>query len=408
MKNWIWIALMIMGLALTVHAQGVSVSSYNVDPSPVIPGQTFTLYGYVYNNTGVPAQNVQFELQLGADVTDTSFPFSIEPTDSLVRNIGTIAPYQTAQVKYQIRVDPSAFEGAYTINLRAFSPNDAGAILPVTINVKIRKPVLSIVNSTPTEVGIGNSSVLNVTIRNTGSSSAQNILLRLKEDRTVTSTGVVVERGIIPLGASSTYLDELAVGGVASFSIPILVDPAAISKPYFVPVTLEYYDSNKTLYTSTDYIGLKVSGEPELGLLLSETTPLPSPGKESRIVLDIFNTGLGPAKFITASVDADFLSFSPTQSFIGTIESDDFDSIILDAVVLPSTQSGEHMVNVTLSYKNEFGDPAIFTQAVPIRVYNASEIPNGNGGFDFTWIILLALIGGGYWWFKLRKPKNGK
>ncbi|MFH0969885.1 MAG: hypothetical protein V1776_00270 [Candidatus Diapherotrites archaeon] len=396
---------MLAGLA---HAQLVTVSSYNIDPSPTIPGQTFTLYAYVYNSSPISAIDTVFTLELGSDTTDSSFPFSIEPTDTLTRSLGTVLGFSTVLVKYQIQVDPAALDGQYTINLKASSQNQSGGVLPIVINIVARKPILSIIQSSPTQVEIGHTDSLQLTLKNTGSSTATNILVSLQEDRTVTSTGAVVERDIVPLGASTQFVSSLGVGSTTIVNVPILVNPSASSKPYYVPVTIEYYDENKSLYTETSYLGLKVVGSPNLEAIVADAEPLLVPGGKSRLTIDLFNNGLGPAKFVQAQVDAGFFSIPSDAFFIGTIESDDFDSLLLDGIVSSSVSPGEYPVDVHIQYKNEFGDSFSFTKVVNVRVYSPGDVPSANGDNGFPiWIFLIVIVGIGYWWFKIRKKKNG-
>ncbi|MEK6821229.1 MAG: hypothetical protein AABY11_02415, partial [archaeon] len=181
----------------------------------------------------------------------------------------------------------------------------------------------------------------------------------------------------------------------------------ATSKPYFVPITIDFYDEKQTQYTTTDYLGLKVSGDPSLNLLVSDVEPLLTPGKAARITIDLFNNGLGPAKFVQASLEADFFSLSNSSFFIGTIESDDFDTLILDGIVSSMIQPGDYPIRTTILYKNEFGDEKELVRDVMVHVYSPAEVPSANGddGFPF-WIIILILIAGGYWWFRMRKPKK--
>lgn len=404
------ILLVLISLALILSAaHALQVSSYNVDPSPVLPGQTFTLYAYVTNETASAEQDVKFEVIFGKNSADTSFPFSIESTDSTVHSLGTIPAYTTVQVQYQVQVAPTALDGAYTVQLRAFSEKNGGAVTDAIIQILARKPVLTIVQSTPSTASIGQSVNMQLTIKNTGSSNAYDIIARLVEDRTVTAGGVIVERDIVPLGASSIFVGELAVGDSAVVNIPITINPLATSKPYFVPVTLDYYDSNRSAFTTTDYLGLKVSGEPELNAYPADATPLPQPGKMSRVSIDIFNTGLGPAKFVTAYVQSDVFVSSQSDYFIGTIESDDFDTIIMDATVASSVAPGMYPVNVTINYKNEYGDVHSFTKVVNMKVYSSSEASSDGGSSSpLPLIVGILIVAGLVWWFRFRKPQTGK
>lgn len=404
------LVLVLAVIAFSAFAQAIpTISSYNVEPSPVIPGQNFTLYAYVYNGTATPATDVVFSLELGRDASDTSFPFSIEPTDTLTRNLGTIPPFTTVQVKYIIRVDPAALNGSYPMQLRVGEAGQPGGTLEATIQVLARNPVLSIIELTPSQIGVGETATLNLSLKNTGSSRATDVIVSLREDRTVTSGGAVIERDIVPLGASSQFIASLMPGETSMISIPVLVNPSATSRPYFIPVTLDFYDENKTQYTTTEYLGLKVVGQPSLGLIVADAEPLLTPGKMSRLTIDLFNNGLGPAKFVQARVSSNFFSIPTNEFFIGTIESDDFDSLVLDGVVAANTTAGDHPVNVMITYKNEFGETTVVDEIVNVHVYNASEVPSANGGNDFPlWIIVIVVLAAGYWWFKVRKPKNGK
>lgn len=406
MKKMLLVGLFLVLFTLSVHAQAMQVDSISTDPSVVAPGQTFTLIAYISNATASPSQSVVATLDLREDATDTEFPFSIEPTDSLTRSLGNVPGFSTIQVKYQIRVDSSALDGTYPVTLRVKDSSGIGGTLTFPVEISGRQPILTIIEATPSLVKSGDTVSMQVTLKNTGSSPAYDIRVSLKEDRTVTSTGTVVERTILPLGAASAYAPQLSAGSLIVLNIPILVSPVAESKPTFVPVTLDYTDSAKTEYTSTDYIGLKVTSEPILDVIIADAEPVLVPGSTSKLTIDLFNQGLGPAKFVTVSVSSSFFTAPQTEFFIGTIESDDFDSIILDASVLPNTPLGENSFTVTVSATNEYGDPITFTKNLSASVYGS--VPNGNGGDSPLGIIfILALIGLGVWWFRFRKPKNG-
>ncbi len=404
------ILLLLVALTLflsTAHA--LQVTSYNVEPSPVLPGQTFTLYAYVYNETTSVAKDAQFILILGKNSQDTAYPFSIEPTDSIVRNLGNIPAFTTVQVQYQVTVNPSATDGIYTIQLLADSASGGGGKLEVPILIFTRTPVLTIVQSSPSTALVGETVNLQLTLKNMGVSPAYDIVVSLAEDRTVTSTGVVVERSIVPLGSASTFVGDLTIGDTKTITVPVSISPTATSKAYFVPVTIDYYDSNHSVYSSTDYIGLKVSGEPELNAYPSDATPLPQAGKASRLSIDIFNTGLGPAKFVTASVSSDVFTSNQSDYFIGTIESDDFDTIIIDSLVSSSVSPGMYPVSVIINYKNEYGDVQSFTKEVQMKVYSSGEANGGNGDSSpLPLIVGILVVAGLIWWFRFRKPANGK
>jgi hypothetical protein len=406
MKQWIILGLFLLTLSVSVHAQATQVDSISTSPATVAPGQTFTLYAYITNAASASAKDVQTILDLGSDSTDTSFPFSIEPTDTLTRNLGVVPGFSTVQVKYQIRVDPSALDGSYDVVLRTLDSTGNGGTLTYPVEISARQPILTIIDVSPSAVYAGSTSSLEVTLKNTGSSPAYDIRLSVKEDRTITSAGTVVERTILPSGAASSYTPILDAGEVVVVNLPLLINPSAESKPTFVPITLDYLDSAKNTYESTDYLGLKVSAEPLLDAIYADATPVLVPSKTSKLSIDLFNQGLGPAKFVVATIASDDFTFDQSQFFIGTIESDDFDSIIVNATPKSGVSVGEHPIRVSVLAKNEYGDPLTLVKEVAVPVF--ASVPTGNGGDSpLGLILLLVLAGVAVWWFRFRKPKNG-
>ncbi len=390
------------------HAQAIQVSNVNVDPNPVIPGQFFTIYATVTNAAGANANDVVVNLDLRPNNALTTYPFFLPLVDSPLRNIGALPSFQSAQVQYRVLVDSQAVDGMYAVSLGASQRNQSGGKLEFTIQVVNRKPVLSIISVSPTEVRVGQSQVLELMIRNISSSPARDITIGVSEERTVTSTGVVVERDIIPLGAAFVYLPELDADDSASINLSLLISPTASSKASFVPIKMSFYDSNKTLHAQTDYIGLKVSAEPELGVSVAEYSVPPVSGKVGKVIVDMFNTGLGAAKFLSVQVKADWIDLSKKDFFIGTVESDDFDSITLEGKVSDSVSPGMQTAVVTLTYQNAFGDVQTVEKSVPVRIFSTSEVATQNGnGFPLVQVIIVILVVVGIWYFRFRKPVNG-
>ena len=390
------------------HAQAIQVSNVNVDPNPVIPGQSFIIYATISSVSSSNAQDVIVNLDLRGNSSLTTHPFSLPSDDSSLRNIGSLSSYQSAQVQYRVLVDTEALDGSYPVSISAGESGQSAGKLEFTIQVTNRKPVISIISATPTQALVGHTHELELVIRNIGSSSAHDLTLGVSEDRTVTSTGGVVERDIIPLGAAFTYIPELSAGSTTTVTLSLLVSPATASKASFVPIDIQFYDSNRTLHSQTDYVGLKVSAEPQLGLNVSDYNPSPVPGKASKVTIDIYNTGLGAAKFLSVHIEAPWMDLAKKDFFLGTIESDDFDSVVLDGKVDSAISSGSQDAVLTLTFQNAFGDVQVLEKTVPVRIFSPTEVAAQNGeGFPLMYIVIIVLIIAGVWYFRFRKPKNG-
>lgn len=404
------LSLLLLFFSGPVWAADLQITSVDYNPAPAVPGSYFTLYAHVYNNSLFDAKDVVFQLKLFAENYDTPYPFSLEPSDSGLRALGTIKAYQSAVVQFKVQADPNALDGVYSITLEVGETGKTGGFISkFPIHVLKRKPQISIVGMTPTQAFVGKTVLLELTLENIGLSPAENISIGIDEERTVTTSGAVVERSIVPLGAARVSTPSLPPGESVTLSLPVLVNPSAIPKAYFIPVTLEFYDENKTKYTETPFIGLQVLNEPSLGALVSSAEPLPSPGSKTELTLDVYNNGTGSARYLIVRVESAALEFSQSEYFIGSLEADDFDSIALNARVKGGTALGAHAIEVEFEFKDEYGERFSVKKSVPFTVYSTQEAAKQNGS-ETPWVLYLVavvLIAGAWFaWTRRRKAKN--
>ncbi|MDD5162710.1 MAG: hypothetical protein PHD95_00715 [Candidatus ainarchaeum sp.] len=389
----------------------MEVTSTSTDPSPAMPGQYITLWVNMTNKSVGQSKDAFIVLRLKADEATTTYPFSFETGDDGTRQLGTIEPYKTAVARYRILVDPNALDGTYTIYALTGEEGLTRNSAPITIKILSRKPSLQIISVTPDSAIIGTPIDLVLTIKNTGSSRAYNLSIGPTEDRSVTTTGVVVERAVVPLGIAFAYLPELGANETTDVKLKILMNPGSEPKAYYIPIKMAFLDENKTEYTKTDYIGLKVSDEAEIGAIVSEESVLLQPGIKSEITVDIYNSGDGKASVLQATVESDFATVKKNSFFVGSLESDDFDSIVLDAEINKDAQPGMHNLTVEITYKDNFGEPHKVTKIVPVKIYSAAEASadgNGSGSLILPAAIIVIVIIAAFFFLRRRGKKQKK
>jgi len=379
MKNKILVAILIIFFAATVFGGSLQVSSTSTDPNPGIPGQYITLWVNMTNNSVENAADALVNLKLKSDDAETTFPFSFETGDSGLRQLGTIEPYKTAVARYRVLVDPNALDGTYTIFAETGDDGKIRQAVPVSIKILSRKPDIKIIASYPDSAKIGKTVSLDLTIKNTGSSGAFDIALGASEERTVTSTGIVVGRSIIPLGAAFSYLPGLDAGQTATVNLKFVVNPDAETMGHYIPIQINFLDSNRTAYTSTGYIGLKVEDDPELGATVSDITQVLSPGVTTEITIDIYNTGAGTAHDLLVSTDSNLISAKQSEFYIGSLDSDNFDSVVLKGTVSSASKPGMYPIVLSLSYKNAFGETTTVQKTVNVQIYSAEAAAAQSG-----------------------------
>ena len=403
------LAAALLLFAAFASAGDLVVSSVNQDPSPATPGSYLNLSVNLTNNSNGESKNAVFNLNLKRPGSESEFPFSLAPGEAALKNLGTISARQGAVVKYRILVDPEALDGNFTIYLETGEDGKVLRSTPYNIRILGTQPTLSIISATPTEAAIGNTAAITLSLKNTGSSTAYDLSIGLSEERTVTTTGTVVERDIVPLGSSTVSLPKISPGTVEAVELPILINPSAQARAYFIPVKITYYDSQKVKYTDTQYVGLKVFDEAKIG---ANATPAEAlyPGKKAKISLELYNAGNGTAKFLNVKVSSGFANFKQSGYYIGSLESDDYDSISLDAEVRKDVQPGDYSLEVELSFKDAFSQDKSVRLEVPVKVLTEAEAlqQSQQQAPVLLYAIIVLAITGAAWWFLKKKKHSGK
>ena len=403
------LAAALLLFAAFASAGDLVVSSVNQDPSPATPGSYLNLSVNLTNNSNGESKNAVFNLNLKRPGSESEFPFSLAPGEAALKNLGTISARQGAVVKYRILVDPEALDGNFTIYLETGEDSKVLRSTPYNIRILGTQPTLSIISATPTEAAIGNTAAITLSLKNTGSSTAYDLSIGLSEERTVTTTGTVVERDIVPLGSSMVALQEISPGTVEAVELPILINPSAQARAYFIPVKITYYDSQKVKYTDTQYVGLKVFDEAKIG---ANATPAEAlyPGKKAKISLELYNAGNGTAKFLNVKVSSGFANFKQSGYYIGSLESDDYDSISLDAEVRKDVQPGDYSLEVELSFKDAFSQDKSVRLEVSVKVLTEAEAlqQSQQQAPVLLYAIIVLAITGAAWWFLKKKKHSGK
>lgn len=391
LKNLILVLLFMTALPAMAYAIDIDINSSNYEPAPATPGNLFTLWVHVKNTTPYEAEDVVFELKY-------EYPFSLPAGESATEEIGTIRPNQIVLVQKNILVEGGAPDGTYEIEMKVGDNSTVSRTVKKSIVVQNVAPVLEVVGSSVTEAMPGENVAVTLELKNVGTSSAHDIVVKIAEDRTVTTTGVVVERDIVPLGASSAYINEIRTGGTGEAELMLGVNNDADLKNYTLPIAITYYDSQGTQRSSSSYIGIKVSADPEIDLVISEISPVAYIGGKSVISFDIFNVGAASARYVVVEVSANGIAVSDPKQFIGTLEADDFDSF-KSTFDFSGTEAGEKTITVKLTYKDQENQPSTFEKTLYLTVaggQGSAEQMEAIASIITTIIILVILAGVGY------------
>ena len=382
-KAGIILVFMVLVMALPAFAAHPEATQFTYSPSPAVPGSTITVFVQIENKDLLPQTGVSVRL-------NDSYPFTAK---SAAVEIGDMDRYGKASAQFTVYIDPNAENASYDLTVVISSSSNAGeksTAFPVAVSGK--EPTIRIVSSTPEELMPGEEKQISLTLQNVGTSSAYDVIVEIQEDRTVTSTGTVVEREITPLGAAATYVGEIRAGEKQMALLKVGANSEAELKNYILPLEISYRNSSGTRTTETSYIGLKVGGEVQLDAALKETSIPYIAGTKGEVVVELFNKGNAKAEFVIVEATTDSGTVEKQKQFIGSLEPNDIDSFKTGVVFDSGLETGSSTIDVKVTYQDADATTKTIEMKVPIMVYSAADGAAMAGGGANPLLLALVLI----------------
>jgi len=385
-NSFAFAAIFLLLFIQTAFAGQLLIGSVNYNPIPAQAGENLFFWARVDNNVNADAKDAVLKIAL-------SYPLSLEPGKSNTVELGDLGAWQSAAVTFNLRVAPEALDGNYDVVLSTSESAGAGFSKTTSIKVLRRSPKIELIESTLSRAEPGQEIVTDLMLKNIGFGKAQNIIVKIEEDRTVTTTGVVVERKVKPVGSATLYVKELLPGETASVPLKLGIDADAEIQTYLVPLKIYYADSaGKDMNFSSATIGITVIGAPKLDAVASSPEPIAYPGGESEISIDLFNTGVGSARFVVAELRAEFAEIEGSKVFIGTLEADGFDSFKTKMRIAGNSVPGTQPITLKLAYVDESNEARVEEKILNVRVYSIQEAQSISGAQPSIWFYIALLL----------------
>lgn len=396
----------------------LKVSFMSQDPDPAGPGETLELRWKIENNGSTKAEDVIFEIQ-------PEFPFSLEPTASARKNIGSLNARQSddnaVTLYYRLQVAPDALPGDEEISLRY--SYDGGStwmtVDPFDVRIASHTTTLSVesITVTPERLKPGERAIIVMTLKNNADEVLKDIKVKLNFISIVEggTTLQYTELPFAPVGSSNEMaVAQISPGKTADVTFAIVVSGDANSEVYKVPLLITYLDKAENEYSTdetTNFLGLVVDSEPEYKLALKDTEVYTA-SSTGDVVLSLSNVGSSEIKYLSMELlDGEHYDvISPPMTYVGNLESDDFETAEYTLNVDRKAKAVVPLA-IRLTYKDSYNKAFEKTETVSLPLYTKSRAKSlglvAGGSSKFTTLIILAVLGGaGYWFFKLRKRKK--
>ena len=171
----------------------------------------------------------------------------------------------------------------------------------------------------------------------------------------------------IPEGSSENGISEISEDDSENFNFIIKSSNDIAPGDYEIPYILSYVkdDVLRTPVQITGSVGVRVRGNPDL--VYSVSTENPVIGQRGQIKLKIVNKGFLDARFTYFKIKpSGFELLSEEEVYIGSIDSDDFETINFDVIF----QSSNPLLIGTLEYKDFDNKNVVQNINLPVQIYD--------------------------------------
>lgn len=359
--------------------------TYNYSPVPVIPGQEFELWIQLTNNSNSVAENINYLL-------DLEYPFEIVDFNNTAQTISRLAPYQSTIIKYKLKTDIKTQDGTYELNFKYRLKNsEIYNLKKYKIDVASETSVIEVTKTELSDLSIGADGTLKITISNLSAKTVRDVFVTLED---------AVEDNISVLDLKTQYIDHINADSEAIVTYKINVAKTVTQTSYSLPLTVKY-TSSSGVDTITRDIGVKINDNPKMVLNIvnigANNNNKIYIGNKEKIELEIYNVGNIDAEAVYAEMTST-ISFEQPKYFVGSIEKDNYDSVILGFNTKTDIKPGSYPIQITIKYKDASLKEQEITKGITVEVVkNPKNKSFFSGVFSFfmgvmVFVIILALI----------------
>jgi hypothetical protein len=359
-------------------------------PYPVEPGEYFDLWIGIETQGGHShtsfinlddLQNVKLEFV-------EEYPFTLDPDEEAVKDIGSMRMGEQYIVDYRVKVDENAEAGEQGFKFKITYDNNEITTPELTVKVQSLSNTLNLqsIETEPEQLSPGEPANLSITLSNDAAVDFKNLEVVL-----------AVDGSSIPLvpykSSKQQNLKSLKVGEKHTFTFSVIPEEDAAAGVYKIPLSITYRDFNNTIFYKNDTFGIMIGAKADLEFNLEEFSAFQKNSK-GNVVLSISNVGPTEIKYLNVKLldGEDYEVIGPNAEYVGNLESDDFETSSFDIYV---TARENVPLTFEVTYKDSYNQKFTENVTLELPIYSKSEI--GAYGLDGNttsmWTILLYLVG---------------
>jgi hypothetical protein len=365
--------------------------SASLDDNRVTPGEDTKLNLNINNrgdidqgsSTGLESQ-VTNARGMTVDLQSKKAPVTVETEEKFV---GQLPGEQSANLPFEIAVEKNAEPGTYTMEVdveydyysritqtdsgrRVFNERTTSKTFEVTLRVEdsARFEVVD----TDSNVQVGSSGTVGVTMENTGTETASDTSVQLES-----------LNGDLTFGQSSSatrYAGEWAPGERKTLEYQVVASDDAEQQRYAFRATASY-DDNDGVAKQSETRSLGVTPLPKTDFELTDVTSSLRVGEDGNISGTVRNDGDLVARDVVVRLTSQLGNINPTdrEYSVGTLESGESADFDLEMEVSDAATSGPKQFTFVADYRDSEGDSRT-SDDLPTRV----DVAPGSDAFEVS------------------------
>lgn len=332
-----------VGPASVAAAENPRFETYVPNPT-LAPGQTAQLTVQFVNDAKEVDDQVKTARNVKATMEAGSTPFTIESGTQL---LGVAQDGQPVTKQFVVSVPQDVKSGTYDIPIKLYYEYGTNDKKTVTVHatVTIRDRAVFQVESVSSDLSVGDSGTVTVTMRNVGSKDATDATVNLQS-----KTANVVFGGN---AATAAYVGSWPAGENRTVSVDAAAPPGADNGTFPVAATVSYTDPNGDQESSfPKTAGVSVAPK-RAHFALSDVTSTLRVGEKGTVNMTVTNQG-GVAKNAVVTISSLGMNVNPreTQYAVGTLAHGQSARVSFPIEVSDSAESGPRQFSFVVTYTN--------------------------------------------------------
>ncbi|WP_230375563.1 COG1361 S-layer family protein [Methanolobus vulcani] len=389
-------------VASAAEGANLEVSILRYEPAPAEIGEYVSVWVKVENLGYAKAEDLSIKI-----VPD--YPFSVDSSANALVNVGILSPDNAAVHEYRLYTDSAAKQGTGTFEVW-YQEESGGTWFKKEFELRVgsdsfdSKGTIQLVGEPVKEPEVfmpGDEGTISFTLKNSAT------------DYTITIDGEQYDTNARIQSASLEGADGIKVTTGTYYGNGVIGPGESVDLTYNVEVANDTADGTYYLdfsivgsshsYNSNWRIPVKVDCS---SVRVIPSKPLALENGEGTLEFDVANIHPNELSSVSVKLKAEGIEFSPSEYFIGSMDSDELFTIEIEAKAVSEDITFPQDLVITADYRNGLNE---HTEEITTRQLQHNVVETGGSSGIYLVVILLVVVGAGaYYLYRKKKGKEVK